>query len=426
MPTLYDRACAITPGGAHTLSKRADRYGAGMPAFIEHGRGVEVGARYRNGETQILIDWIASLAAVTLGHRQRDVTAAIRAASDMGGTFGMPHPLEVEVGERFLAATGWGDGGMVRWVSSGSEATEGAMRIARIATGRNLVLSAGYHGWHSVHTAAKPRGLRPGVPDVYAAAILDVQLGDDSIGAAFRSGASIAAVILEPCADAPPMPGVLRGVRDLAHAHGALVISDEIIAGFRWHQQGAMLGTCGVRPDLAVYGKAIANGAFPIAAIVGGRDVMQHAWPVSGTANAHPTGLAAVGAVLTVYEQQDVVAQLWRNGRLLRHGVEGLARALCAPVRIAGDDPRPVVQVAAADPARALAGQTLLSQALARHGVLWHPAGAGNAMVGHLDVMGRTLDAFEQALKDVTAAMASGTPEHHLVGEPSRQVMTIR
>jgi glutamate-1-semialdehyde 2,1-aminomutase len=237
----------------------------------------------------------------------------------------------------------------------------------------------------------------------------------------------VAAIILEPCADAPPDPAYLHAVVDLAHKRGTLVISDEIIAGFRWHEHGAMLGTCGVRPDLVCFGKAIANGAFPIAALVGSAELMQHSWPISGTANAHPVGLAAVRAVLDVYQCEQPLRALHQAGRALRHGLIGLAVQSGAPrISVGGDDPRPVIRVKTGDEVLDNIGQTLLVQELARRGILWHPAGAGNAMVGHGPYVAETLDAFTGALAVVAEALATDHPETWLVGAPSQQVAVVR
>lgn len=444
--TLYDRACRVSPGGAQTLSKRHDRYGAGMPPFLWSGHGVHVYGEPTDdwNHPHCWLDWIASLAAVTLGHAHPAVTEAMTRQLKDGGTFAMPHPLEVRVGQEFLATTGWPDG-MVRWCSTGSECTEAAMRTARIATGRDRILSIGYHGWHSVHTAAKP--VRPGVPAAFAAVIRDLPAGQiDAVRDMLD--ATVAALILEPCADAPPDVAYLQAVADLVHQQGALVIADEIICGFRWSEQGAMLGTCGVRPDLACYGKAIANGAFPIAALVGSADLMQHAWPVSGTANGHPVGLAAVEAVLDVYAREQPLRALHQAGRTLRHGLMGLALAIPrAHLVVGGDDPRPVARIRAPrlggligqivegrawpipteiDEARSNIGQTLLCQELARRGVLWHPAGAGNAMVGHGPHVAETLDAFAGALAVVAEALATEHPETWLAGAPSSLAVAVR
>jgi len=437
MDAFYERALTVTPGGAQTMSKQHARYGAGMPAFLESGTGVHV---YAPDGTKF-VDWIASLCAVTLGHARPELHDAMCNQSTTGGTFAMPHPLEITVGEKFLNAVGWPEG-MVRWCSTGSEATEGAVRIARMATGRDLILSVGYHGWHSTWSAAKEH--HPGVPEVFRQVLVDVSLQEVPLWIKTKPG-QVAAVILEPCAESAPDADLLQFIVDTAHADGVLVISDEIIAGFRWHEAGAMLGTCHVLPDLVCYGKAIANGTFPIAAIVGPPDLMRHAWPVSGTANGHPIGLAAVNAVLDIYEREQPLLELHRAGRTLRHSLRGLAMThdgTAAGLQVSGDDPRPVVKIhseprtngfspTAADldasvRQRNNVGQTLLCQELAKRGVLWHPAGAGNAMVGHGAVLAETVDAFAGALAVVAEAMQSDTPETWLVGAPSASALAVR
>jgi glutamate-1-semialdehyde 2,1-aminomutase len=420
---LYARALAVTPGGAQTLSKRRDRYGAGVPPFLVRGAGVRVW----DVDGRAYLDYIASLAAVTLGHARPEITEAMARQLREGGTFALPHPLEVAVGERFLAATGWPNG-MIRWVSSGSEATEAAVRVARLATGRDHVLSVGYHGWHSTWTAA--RAIRPGVPAAFARVIHEVPAGvvealDEAAQAVGRD--QVAAVIIEPCADAPPDAGYLRALRAWTHQHGICLISDEIIAGFRWAVAGAMLGVCGVRPDLVTFGKAISNGAFPIAAVAGPAPLMAHAWPVSGTANGHPVGLAAVDAVLRLYRETQPLLILHAAGRRLRAALAACAgRSGGGLIVVGGDDPRPTCRVVTGDAERDRIGQTLLSQELAARGLLWHPAGAGNLMLGHEAVLGPTVDAFTAACALVVEALASPDPGAWLAGAPTDPMLRVR
>lgn len=370
MVTWLERAERISPRGAQTLSKRGYPFEA---PHVECGSGCHVWTV----DNKKLIDWVCSLATVTLGHGHEYVTKAIRNELDCGGTFALPHVLEVEVGERLCAFMGYEQ---VRWATTGSEATEAAVRTARIATGRSLVLSHGYHSWFSTFTAARPT--KPGVPHEYTLAIEEWTTLEHYESLLQRF--DVAAVILEPAKfDKVELMEIVLAAR----AMGTLVIFDEVVSGFRYALRGVQ-EIYGIRPDLSVYGKAITNGTFPVSALLGPRHLMQHAWPASGTYSGHPVGLAAVDAVLDVYEEEPVIERIHGAGRALIDGFN----ALKFPISLGGHPARPMWR----------GDQDKINAflcAVYREGVLMHPAGL-NAMAAHTEEdITATLDACVRAAR---------------------------
>lgn len=307
----------VAGGGASTQSKRADRFPASMPTAIKSARGPWC---WDLDDNQYL-DLIGALGPTVLGPQVAE--DAIRVALREGaGSFSLPSEFESPVAARFCRAVGWPDG-QVRFVSTGTEAAMGACRIARMAREpRPIIVTMAecYHGWADWFTATRP--LRPGIPDALTEVVRTASWGDiDSLRAALFPG-DVAAVILEPMlprgrwADAERHRTYLTRLRDEAHAAGALVIFDEVIAGGRLAVGGGS-EYFGVTPDLAIYGKAF-GGGLPFAAIVGERRLMEHAWVVSGTYSANALALAACWATLTEYEEHRAIDRIWDAGAQLR------------------------------------------------------------------------------------------------------------
>lgn len=343
-----DRALRVTPGGSQTRSKRDL-----LTELAESGHGSHLHTMER-----AYVDWVAGLASVGLGYQHEEVDeAVIRQIRDHGVSFSVPSRLEVEVAEALIEALGWPE--MVRWVKTGSEATEGAMMIARSYTGRRTILSVGYHGWHIAHQA-----------DMYTG-VMDVPWGDaDALEKKFKAG-YVAAVLLEPMRDHEPPRGYLQDVQVLCRLHGALLILDEMVTGFRWALGGAS-DYYGIVPDLSCFGKAMSNG-YALAAIVGPRRIMaDHCDGISSTFGGEGVGLAACRATLRVYQTEPVIEHLWAIGRSLMGA---------SPIPMEGFAVHPRFTTDAVWPKRDPVIVELCQRA-ARKGVLIHPAGL-NPMYAH-------------------------------------------
>jgi len=389
---LLQRALRVTPGGAQTMSKRAERFPAGYPLFLTHGSG----ARVWCADGHEYVDWICGLGALTLGYCHSDIDAAVLRQLSKGVSYSLPEAIEAEVAEQLVATIPCaGPDGMVRFVKTGSEATEGAIRIARIVTGRERIALSGYFSWHSWYAASRPE--HPGVPEVMGDLVTPFVHGNlGSLRAALEGGAPPAAVILEPAMNAHPTPGFLEGVMKLAHAAGALVIFDEMVTGFRWAAGGAQ-ALYGVTPDLAVFGKGMANG-YPLACIIGPRAIMDPAaLVVSGTFGGEALSLAAAQAVLRVYQRELVTERMAHAGQRLVDAINATVRSLEVPLVADGPGPRVVVKGE-----RRLV-LTFYQQAAAR-GLLLHPAGSNVSGV----LTEADQDLSERVAQVAVAALAKG------------------
>ena len=438
----------LVPGGAQTISKFPTQFPGAYPRSIVRGDGAYVwddrGTRY--------VDWICGLGAVGLGYRHAAVDAAVVGQVMRGPIFPLPNvELEARVARKLVDIVPCAES--VRFVKTGSEATEAAVRVARAYTGRDVVLTCGYHGWHS--WCAATRDEHPGVPAAltYLArpfAYNDLPSLDAAIAWAerpcpsgpFRSG--VAAIILEPTLIEPPYRracecgqaecgpvSFLEDVRLRAREHGAVLIFDEMVTGFRW-RRGGYQAAQSVVPDLATFGKALGNG-YPIAALVGRADIMQHARLVSGTFNGDCIGLAAADAVLDTYAQRDVCAHMRRLGRALIDGYNTIAAQTGAPTRMVGQPPHPKIEwdeegvgsergvPGAYEPARAYANRhraSLFYQEVVRRGHLLHPNGM-NVMLAHgeRDVVD-FLAACGDAMLTVLSAVRNNRVRESIEGDP--------
>ena len=345
--SLFARANKVLPGGVNS-PVRAFRAVGGTPPFISRGRGSHIededGNRY--------LDFVGSWGPLILGHAHPEVMASIHEAVDRGTTYGAPCRAEVELAERIVAAYPGIE--QVRCVSSGTEAVMSAIRLARGATGRDLILkfSGCYHG-HADHLlVAAGSGLvtfgepsSAGVPGPFASLTRVLALDDtEALDALFDEvGDQLAAVIIEPL---PANNGLLvqrleylEHLRDLTQRFGALLIFDEVISGFRV-ARGGCAELYGITPDLATFGKVI-GGGMPVGAFGARREIMEHLAPngpvyQAGTLSGNPVAMAAGLTTLEVLEREDG----WRR-------LEGLGAALeeaLAPVLLSAPFPVSMVR----------------------------------------------------------------------------------
>lgn len=306
------RARRRTPEGSHTISRAAARFVEGVsPVFAARAHG----AWLYDVDGRAFIDWIAGLGSLTIGNAHPAVVEAVARQARDGGIFSLPHTLECTVAERLCELIPCGRGGMVRWVKTGSEACAGAIRVARIATGRPIVLvgSAGYHGWHDWFAATQ--AYRAGIPEDCGRHVMTFRSGDlESFEAGLVSAGPdrVAAVLIEPAREGPPPAGYLEHLRRRTLEIGALLVFDELRLGFRLAIGGGQ-AFFGVTPDLATFGKSLAGG-LPLAALIGPEPIMRHAAVMSGTFNGDCLALAAAQAVLDVYEREPIIERVWRAG----------------------------------------------------------------------------------------------------------------
>ncbi|MEK6744851.1 MAG: aminotransferase class III-fold pyridoxal phosphate-dependent enzyme [Nitrospirota bacterium] len=316
---LLERAQRTIPLGSQTFSKSKTQYPFGVsPYFITRGKG----SRVWDADGNEYIDFVSSLCAVTLGYNDPDVTAAVRAQLDDGVIFSLPHPLEMEVAEKIVEMVPCAE--MVRFGKNGSDATTGAVRLARAYTGRDHVAVCGYHGWQDwyIGSTARNKGVPQATRDLTHAFIYNDIDSLQNIFSDHRD--NVAAVIMEPMNAVEPRDGFLEKVKDLAHRNGAVFIFDETITGFRFANGGAQ-ELFGVIPDLATFGKGLANG-YPVSAVVGRAEIMRQAEEVffSFTFGGETLSLAAAMASLTKMQTLPVVRTLWEQGAKVFDGTQAL------------------------------------------------------------------------------------------------------
>jgi glutamate-1-semialdehyde aminotransferase len=415
---LLERARALIPGASQTVSKGPTQWVQGVaPAFVARARGASVwdvdGNEY--------LDFPMALGPVILGHAHPAVNAAIAHQLKDGITYTLPHRLEVEVAERIHEVVPCAE--RVRFGKTGSDATSAAVRLSRAVTGRDRVVVMGYHGWHDWYVGSTSR--RRGVPRAVQALTESVPFGDlaalaDSLDG--RSG-KVACVVLEPVGLREPLEGELQAICDLTREHGALVVFDEIISGFRLSPGGAQ-ERYGVVPDLACFGKALGNG-MPLSAIAGRAEVMDPLEEVffSGTHGGEALSLAAALATLDVMRTEPVHEHLWQLGAALQRGLRERidAHGLASVVTASGAAPWTLVVVSEPHPDReGLPAKTLLQQELLKHGVLFN--GSNFICYAHtVSDISRALDAYDAAFAVLAAALPDDV-EHWLEGPPLSQV----
>jgi glutamate-1-semialdehyde aminotransferase len=327
---LFDRAAKVIPMGTQTHSKAPRESMRGVePCYLVRGEGCRVwdldGNEY--------IDFRNGLGPISLGYRYPAVDEAIRRQLESGIVFSYPHPLEVEVAEELVKVLPCAE--QVRFLKTGGEAMAATHRLARTYTGRDQIVTCGYHGW--INTMSKT-----GVPEATRATYTGLPWGDAKPFEEYLEAnpGSVAAVSVA-CGYGDIEKGheFLKDLRKLTDKYGAVLIFDEIVMGFRLRRAGAQ-EYFGVTPDLAVFAKGISNGV-PLSCFVGRKAVMETVQEavISSTFGGDTLGLAAAKAVMEVYANNDVIGTLWSRGEQLHQGFNEHCNRLGIPVRFQGAAP---------------------------------------------------------------------------------------
>ena len=412
------RAEVRVPGASQTFSKGPSQFVRGAsPLCIEHGKG----ARVWDMDGHEYLDFTMGLCAVTLGYADPDVNAAVVRQLERGILFTLPHPLETEVAELLCRVIPCAE--MVRFGKNGSDATSGAVRLARAFTKRDLIVACGYHGWQDWYIGTTTRNL--GVPQ--AVRNLTRTFTYNRIETLERilkeNPGQVAAVIMEPVGVEEPKAGFLESVRELCTRHGALLIFDEIVTGFRLALGGAQ-EYFRIVPDLACFGKGMSNG-FPLAALVGRWEIMRLLEEVffSFTAGGETASLAACLATVEKIQRHEVIPQLWRQGERIRDHANRTAEknGLAEPIRCIGLGPRSVMNFISPDGQAWWELKSLFQQECIRRGLLF--TGAHNLAFAHGDnEVQAACEIYDEVFPLVAEAIRRGDVAARLEGPPVEPV----
>jgi glutamate-1-semialdehyde 2,1-aminomutase len=419
---LLERALRTIPLGSQTFSKSKTQYPIGVsPFFIQRGRGSHVwdvdGNEY--------IDFINSLAAITLGYCDPDVDAAVRGQLEDGVIFSLSHPVEMEVAEQLVKLVPCAE--MVRFGKNGSDATSGAIRLSRAFTHRDRVAVCGYHGWQDwyIGTTARNRGVPQATSDLsHTWTYNDIE----SLAKLFRDYPDqIAAVILEPMNVFEPLPGFLESVKELAHKHGALLIFDETVTGFRYAIGGAQQHF-GVTPDLATFGKGLANG-YPVSAVAGRADVMKLMEEVffSFTFGGEALSLAAALATMKKLEREPVTETLYRQGKKILVELDSLIADAGAAdfLSVTGNPTWSFMLIKDTDTYSQWQIKTLFLQEMFARGIL--TIGTHNVSYSHSDAdLNKLFSTYGEVIPLLTEAVRSKKLESMLRCEPLKSLFKVR
>ncbi|RMH09424.1 MAG: aminotransferase class III-fold pyridoxal phosphate-dependent enzyme, partial [Aquificota bacterium] len=386
-----ERAKRLIPNCSQTFSKSYLQFSVGAsPLFVEEGRG----AYLKDLDGNLYLDYTMGLGACVLGYAFEPVLKEVKKQLDKGSVFTLPHRLEVELAEILTQIIPCAQ--MVRFGKNGSDVTSAAVRLARAYTGRDMVACCGYHGWQDWYIGTTTRN--KGVPQEVSKLTLTFEYNNiQSLERLFDEYPDrIACVIIEPVGVEEPKGDFLQRVKELAHKHGALLVFDEVVTGFRFALGGAQ-EYFGVEPDLACFGKAMGNG-MPISAIVGRREIMELFEEVffSFTFGGETASIASAIATIKYMREHDVIPQLWERGQRLLDGVKKLVeeKELEDLVVVKGYPVRFVVDFLGED---ALKLKTLFQQECAKRGILF--SGSHNISFSHTEQdIQKTLEVYDQVL----------------------------
>ena len=413
---LLERATALIPDGAQTGSKSPSNWVGGVaPTHLQRGEG----ARVWDADDNEYIDYTMGLGPVVLGYDYPPVRDAVEAQIRDGTVFSLPHPLQIEVAELFTEVVPCAE--MVRFAKNGNDVTTAAAKLARAYTGRDVIATQGYHGWSDVWMGAG--AMNRGVPEIISSLTESFAYNDlASLEAIFEAHPEdVAAVVTTPVNLDPPEDDFLEDVRALCDDHGALLVFDEVLTGFRFALGGAE-EFFGVAPDIGCFAKGMANG-YPIAALAGRADVMKtiEADDVffSMTYAGEALSLAATKATIEVVRDEPVIETITARGGALRDGYNDLAAeyGLSERTEARGYPQRFLTRFSDAEGDSEPAAKSLFMQECLDRGVLF--SGTHLPSYSHTETdIETTLGVYETAMAELADAIDASAVEERLRGEP--------
>ncbi len=423
---LYEKAKKLIPTGTQLLSKRPERFlPTGWPAYYDRAKGVEVWDLDGNKYIDMSISAVGSC---ILGMADKDVNKAVMNAVKNGTMSTLNAPEEVELAELLIELHPWAE--MVRYTRTGGEAMAVAVRIARAASGKDIVAFCGYHGWSDWYVAAQLEsssaleghlrsGLDPaGVPQALKGTVYPFHYNklEELKDIVSKHGKNLGAIVMEPIRGQEPKDNFLLEVRKIADTLGIPLIIDEISAGFRLTCGGAHL-LYNLKPDIAVLGKGMSNG-YPMAAIIGIKDVMMAAGKsfISSTYWAERIGPTAALATIKKHRKYKVHEHLMHMGTLVQDGWKQAAESAGLPLEVSGMKPMSHFTMKCDSPQ---AAHTYFTQEMLARGFLASPD--FYATFAHTEKhVSKYLRSCEEVFGEIAASIKEGTLQQKISGEAAR------
>lgn len=419
---LLERALKTIPLGCQTFSKSYKHYPrGGSPFFAERGQG----AYLFDVDGNRFIDMVNALAAVTLGYCDPHVDLAIKKQLEKGIIFSLSNELEAKLSEKLATLIPCSE--MSRFGKNGSDATTAAIRLARAYTDRDEVAVCGYHGWHDWYIGSTEK--KRGVPTVTQALTHSFQFNNlESLKAVFeaRKG-KVAAVILEPMNVAYPQDGFLSGVKTLCEENGAVLVFDETVTGFRFGLGGAQ-ELFGVTPDLATFGKGIANG-MPLSVVTGRAEIMKLLDEVffSFTYGGELLSIAAALATIEKLEQSSGTQEIAKCGTKLSEGITKLiASHSCEDfLSVSGHPVWSFFNIHVEEPNELYLWKTLYMQETLKRGLI--SLGSHNLTLSHdVSVIEQIISIYAEVIKVFATVKREGSIASVLEVEPLTPLFGVR
>ena len=419
---LFKKVIKVIQLASQTFSKSYLQFIKGQaPLFADRAKGAHIWDVDGNEYT----DMISSLLPVVLGYQYPAIDKAIRDQLKKGIIFSLSSPLEYELAQLLIKHIPCAE--MIRFGKNGSDVTTGAIRVARAYTGRDYVAVCGYHGWHDWYIGSTALDL--GVPKSTKDLTLKFSYNDiESLKKLFKKyPGKIAAVIMEPMNYVEPDKGFLEEVKRITHKGGALLIFDEVICGFRYSLGGAQK-YFGVTPDLACFGKSMANG-MPISALVGKRKYMETIDKIfySFTQGGEALSIAAAIATIKEIEKKKVIPYIWKLGKYLQDGTNKLLKKynLDEFIKVQGKPCWQVFIVRDSFGYSALEIKTYLQQEILKAGFLWY--GQHNMSFSHTkDDMDRLLKTYGKVFGELKELLEKKKLKENIKGGLITDIFKVR
>ena len=416
---LWKKAKRIIPGGTQLLSKRSEQFLPDYwPSYYSRAKGVEV---WGIDDKKFVDMSIMGVGACPLGYADDDVDTAVKAAIDKGSMCTLNCPEDVELAEKLISLHPWAE--MVRYARGGGDSMTVAVRIARAHTKRDKIAFCGYHGWHDWYLAANLAddrnldghllpGLDPtGVPRGLLGTSIPFRYNhpEEIEAIADHTTGDLAAIVMEPIRDHNPEPEFLKTIHRITHETGAILVIDEVSAGFRLNTGGAHK-LYGIKPDIAVFAKAISNG-YPMGAIIGKSEVMESAQDtfISSTYWTERLGPVAACTTIEKYERCNVPDHLIKTGTAVQAIWSKAADSSGISIEAGGIPPLSHFTVAGTSPDETQQIFTLYTQLMLDRGFL-----AGKSFYSSYSHTKAHLDSFQIAVEE-SFGIISGAIENKTV-----------